>query len=48
MIATAVAAGASYVVTRDKDLLTLKTYEDVQMISPEEFIAVVRRQTSSS
>jgi uncharacterized protein len=48
VIATAVAAGASYVVTRDKDLLTLKTYEDVQMISPEEFIVVVRRQTSSS
>jgi uncharacterized protein len=40
VIATAVAAGASYVVTRDKDLLTLKTYEDVQMINPEEFIAV--------
>jgi putative PIN family toxin of toxin-antitoxin system len=48
VIATAIAAGASYVVTRDKDLLTLKTYQDVQMIRPEEFIAFVRQQLSKS
>jgi predicted nucleic acid-binding protein len=43
VIATAVAAGVSYVVTRDKDLLTLKTYQAVQMIRPEEFIALGRQ-----
>ena len=48
VLATAIAAGATYVVTRDKDLLTLKIYEDVHMISPEAFIDVVRRRTSQS
>jgi putative PIN family toxin of toxin-antitoxin system len=42
VIATAIAAGASYIVTRDKDLLTLKTYQAAHMIGPEEFIALVR------
>jgi len=45
VIATAVAAGVSFVVTRDKDLLTLKAYQAVQMIRPEEFIALGRQQT---
>jgi putative PIN family toxin of toxin-antitoxin system len=44
VIATALAAGASHIVTRDKDLLDLKSYQDVQMISPEEFIHLVRKQ----
>jgi len=44
VIACALAAGVSYVVTRDPDLLTLKTYQAVQMISPEEFISIVRQQ----
>ncbi len=48
VIATAVAAGVSYLVTRDKDLLALKTYQAVQMIGPEEFIALVRKQTPQS
>ncbi len=48
VIATAIAAGTVYIVTRDKDLLTLKTYQDVQMIRPEEFSAVVRQQTQQS
>jgi putative PIN family toxin of toxin-antitoxin system len=42
VIATALAAGVSYLVTRDKDLLTLKTYQDIGMIRPEEFIALLR------
>jgi len=45
VIACALAAGVSYLVTRDKDLLTLKTYQSVQMIRPEEFIHLVRKQT---
>ncbi len=44
VIATALAAGASHVVTRDKDLLTLTTYQDVQMIRPEEFMGILRQQ----
>jgi uncharacterized protein len=45
VIACALAAGVSYLVTRDKDLLTLKTYQPVEMIRPEEFIHLVRKQT---
>lgn len=45
VIACALAAGVSYLVTRDPDLLTLKTHQAVQMISPEEFIFLVRSQT---
>ncbi|MGH7966284.1 MAG: putative toxin-antitoxin system toxin component, PIN family, partial [Candidatus Binatia bacterium] len=46
VIATALAAGVSYLVTRDKDLLTLKTYQEVQIVRPEEFITLVRQHTS--
>lgn len=45
VIACALAASAPYLVTRDPDLLTLKTYQGVQMISPEEFIHLVRKHT---
>lgn len=48
VIATAIAAGVSHLVTRDKDLLTLKTYQKVQMILPEEFIVLVRKQSNKS
>jgi putative PIN family toxin of toxin-antitoxin system len=47
VLATALAADASYLVTRDKDLLTLKTYQTVEMIHPEEFIALLRQQVST-
>lgn len=45
VLACALAAGAAYLVTRDPDLLTLNTYQDVQIISPEAFIQLVRTQT---
>jgi putative PIN family toxin of toxin-antitoxin system len=45
IIGCAVAAGADYIVTRDKDLLSLGTYERIVMITPEEFLYVVRVQT---
>jgi putative PIN family toxin of toxin-antitoxin system len=48
VIATAVAAGVPYLITRDKDLLALKTYQAIQMRRPEEFIAIVRQQTPKS
>lgn len=42
VIACALAAHVSYLVTRDKDLLTLETYQNVQMIRPEEFMGILR------
>jgi putative PIN family toxin of toxin-antitoxin system len=44
VIATAQRALATYIVTRDKDLLSLQSYEGVNMITPEAFIAIVRDQ----
>ena len=35
-------AQAAYLVTRDKDLLSLQHYEGITMITPEAFIAIVR------
>jgi predicted nucleic acid-binding protein len=46
VIACALAADAGYLVTRDKDLLTLKTYQGVQMMRPEEFIRILREKKS--
>jgi putative PIN family toxin of toxin-antitoxin system len=45
IIACAAAAGADYLVTRDKDLLTLREYEGIAIISPEAFLHVLRAQT---
>ena len=44
VIATAVRAQAVYIVTRDHDLLSLQQYEDITVISPEVFIAIVRER----
>lgn len=44
ILACAVKAKAQYLVTRDKDLLSLGVYETIQIIKPEEFIALVRSQ----
>ena len=44
VIATAVRAQAAYIVTRDKDLLSLQHYGDITMITPEAFIAIVRER----
>lgn len=48
VIATALGAGVPYLVSYDKDLLDLKTYQAVQMIRPEAFIHLVRAQTPKS
>jgi len=42
VIATALAAGADYLVSRDKDLLVLGEYEGVKIVTPEEFSLVLR------
>jgi putative PIN family toxin of toxin-antitoxin system len=44
VIATAQRAQAAYIVTRDKDLLSLQHFEGITMITPEAFIAIVREQ----
>lgn len=46
VIACALAVAARHLVTRDPDLLTLGTYQDVQMMTPEEFMRLVREQPS--
>lgn len=44
VIATACAAHAAYLITRDLDLLTLQTYEDITIITPEAFMAILRER----
>jgi predicted nucleic acid-binding protein len=44
VIATAQCAQAACIVTRDKDLLSLQHYEGITMITPESFIALVRKR----
>jgi putative PIN family toxin of toxin-antitoxin system len=45
VIACALASRAPYLVTRDKDLLDLKTYRGLEMITPEAFMGVLRKQS---
>jgi len=42
ILASAIAADADYLVTRDRDLLTLIRHEGIAVISPEAFIALLR------
>jgi putative PIN family toxin of toxin-antitoxin system len=42
ILACAVAASASYVVTRDLDLLSLETYEGIAIVTPEAFLTLLR------
>jgi len=42
ILACAVAAAASHVVTRDDDLLSLGTHEGVTIVTPEAFLAFLR------
>jgi uncharacterized protein len=43
ILACAVAAGVSHVVTRDHDLLTLDVYEGITIVTPETFLGMLRR-----
>jgi putative PIN family toxin of toxin-antitoxin system len=45
ILASAIAAGADYLVTRDKDLLSLGAYEGISIIKPEAFLHVLRGQS---
>jgi len=44
ILARAVAAGADYIVSRDLDLLGLKTYQGIQIVAPEDFIHYLRNE----
>jgi len=48
IIACAVAADAGYLVTRDRDLLSLDRYGATEIISPETFLRIVRHEASPS
>jgi predicted nucleic acid-binding protein len=42
IIACALAAGAEYLVSRDRDLLSLGSYAGITIIAPERFLRVLR------
>lgn len=42
IVATALAAKAEYLVTRDKDLLSLGSYQETRIVSPEAFRGMLR------
>lgn len=42
IIACAVAASADYIISRDKDLLDLGKYQDIQIITPEDFMPTLK------
>lgn len=42
VIACAIAAAADYLITRDDDLLSLKCYNSVRVVTPEEFHRILR------
>ncbi len=44
IVATALKAKADYLVTRDKDLLSLSGYHGIQIVTPEEFMGVLREE----
>ncbi len=44
IIACASAASADYIVTRDKDLLSLRVYDAITMVTPEVFMDTLRSQ----
>ncbi len=45
IIACAVAAGVEYLVTRDRDLLSIRSYSGVEIIAPEAFLRIVRSRS---
>jgi predicted nucleic acid-binding protein len=44
VIATALKAPASYIITRDDDLLALGQYQHISMVTPEAFMGLLREQ----
>jgi predicted nucleic acid-binding protein len=48
VIATALAGSADYLVTGDKELLRLKSYRTVRIVSPLEFLEILRVEDDSN
>jgi predicted nucleic acid-binding protein len=48
IIACAAAAGAEYLVSRDRDLLTLGRYGEIKIVSPEALLRIVRSFSPNS
>jgi putative PIN family toxin of toxin-antitoxin system len=44
VLATAQAAHATYLITRDLDLLSLQAHEGITMLTPEAFMAILRER----
>jgi putative PIN family toxin of toxin-antitoxin system len=44
IVACALAAAADYLITRDRDLLSLERHDDIVMITPEAFLRLLRAQ----
>ena len=44
IVACAVAAKADFVVSRDKDLLTIGSYEAIDVVTPESFLHILRNK----
>jgi len=42
VVACALKAQADYIVTRDNDLLSLGNYEDIKVVTPENFMGILR------
>ncbi|MDE0468222.1 MAG: putative toxin-antitoxin system toxin component, PIN family [Candidatus Poribacteria bacterium] len=42
IISCAIAASANYIISRDRDLLDLGNYQQIQIVTPEEFIQILR------
>ena len=44
IIACAVAVSADYIISRDRDLLDLGNYQQIQIVPPEQFIHILRHE----
>lgn len=41
ILTTAIAGKATYIITRDKDILEVKSFRSIQMMKPEHFISLI-------
>ncbi|MFN0083822.1 MAG: putative toxin-antitoxin system toxin component, PIN family [Blastocatellia bacterium] len=47
ILATAIKAGAGFLVARDRDLLSLGHYEGIQIVTPESFAEILKSDAVS-
>ena len=46
VLEAAIAGGADYIVSGDKDLLDFGRYEDIEIVTPATFISILREASS--